>query len=183
MENLYALVQCLTSAEWHSLQKYLTCFSTHNQAQLKQLQLAKLLREPDACPSHQTCCLKIYGVKKDARFDVLKSALKEKILDFLLTDISLDKQQELDKLDQAYIKIKKLSAQHKHLFHSKPRPALCYDLLDEIISLSKEYEYFSSVVEFLHKKRVDYISFKRGNKEFEEISHELNKYVIKGSVP
>lgn len=179
MENLYALVQCLTSAEWHSLQNYLSCFSTHNQAQLKQLQLAKLLKEPNACPSHQTCCLKIYGVKKDARFDVLKSALKEKILDFLLTDISSNRQSELDKLDQAYIKIKKLSAQYKHLFHSKPKPALCYDVLDEIISLAKEYEHFPTAVEFLHEKRVGYLSLRKGAKEFEEISSELNKYIVK----
>ena len=139
--------------------------------------------EKEEAPSAEACCLKLYGQKKSAGFNMLKSRLREKIFDFLVTDISADKNQELDKMDQAYIRIKKLSALYKHLYHSKRRLPLCYDLMDEIISLSKEYEYFSNVVEFLHLKRVSFLSMRKGAKEFEEISHELNKYVIKGSVP
>jgi hypothetical protein len=164
MEELYSLIQCLTSAEWHSLQNYLTCFSSHSPAGLKQLQLANTLREPDLCPVTHEVCKTIYASPKDTRLDALKSALKEKVLDFLLTDISADKQSELDKLDQAYIKINKLSAQYRQLLYSKRRSSLLYDLLNELINLSKEYEYFSVIVEFLHKKRVDYASQKKGIK-------------------
>jgi hypothetical protein len=183
MKELHSLIHTLTSSEWQGLQVFLTAFTPRDPERLKDLGLAKMLMEKEEAPSAEACCLKLYGQKKSAGFNMLKSRLREKIFDFLVTDISADKNQELDKMDQAYIRIKKLSALYKHLYHSKRRLPLCYDLMDEIISLSKEYEYFSNVVEFLHLKRVSFLSMRKGAKEFEEISHELNKYVIKGSVP
>ena len=111
MQDLYSLIHSLTSSEWQSLQHYFTCFTDHDRAKLKYLQLAKLLMDAEECPSEKSCCLKIYGVKNSLNFEKLKSRLKEKVLDFLATDIC-DKKKDIDEVDWAYIQIKKMSAQY-----------------------------------------------------------------------
>ena len=118
MNELHSLLHSLTCAEWASFRNYLTCFSDHIPAELKQLQLAEMLIKKKEPPTHDACSIQLYGRKDDHCFDELKAALKEKALDFLLTDISSDKQQELDEADLAIIKMKKKSAQLQHLFYS-----------------------------------------------------------------
>lgn len=182
MEEIFSLIQSLTSREWESLQSYLTCFSTHahDEGGLKQLQLAKILREETICPADTRCCLKIYGVKENTGFEMLKSRLKEKTLDFLLTDISCDKKQELDEADYAVVKIKKKSAQFQQLYYSKKRNLLFYNLLDEIIFLAKEYEQYSMLVEHLRLKKA-LLSWKAGKENFEKINKEM-EFAVKCSI-
>lgn len=177
MEGIYGLIQCLSSREWESLQQFLTCFSTHanDEGGPKQLQLAKILRSDTECPSEKRCCLKVYGVKAHLRFEMLKSRLKDKVLDFLLTDISSDKKRELDEADFAIIKMKKKSAQFQHLFYSKKRTPLLFGLLEDIITLAKEYEQYSLLVDHLRLKKA-MISWKRGKKYFEKANEEMEKY-------
>jgi tetratricopeptide (TPR) repeat protein len=176
MSDLFSLFQSLTTAEWQSFQAYLTCFTTHEQGELKYLQLARFLRESGNCPSAQRSATAVYGKYNATAFDKLKLRLQEKALDFLLTDISNDKKNELDEADLAIIKIKKKSAQFQQLYYSKKRlPDLLYGLLDEIIFLAKEYEQYSMLVDHLrHKKNM--VSWKKGRKEFETISREMNFY-------
>ena len=174
MEELFSLIQSFTSCEWTSFQNYLTCFSSHSPEQLKQLELARILRQTETCPSDNFCRNKVYW-KKDICFDVLKSRLKDKALDFLLTDISADKQKELDEADYAIVKIKKKSAQFQQLYYSKKRNLLFYNLLDEIILLSKKYEQYSNLAEHLRLKKL-LVSWKKGKEEFEKINKEMEKY-------
>jgi hypothetical protein len=180
MYEIYSLVKSLTPGEWQSFQSFLSSFSSHNPAELKQLQLARLLWDAQECPSHKNCCLKIYGLKADPCFEVLKTRLKEKTLDFLLTDISGDKQQELDDVDYAVIKMKKKSAQFHQLYYSKRRMPLLYDLLEDIISSAKEYEKYNILVEHLKAKK-SYLSYKKSAKDFEMINTEM-EYSSKCSI-
>ena len=180
MEDLYSLIHSLTCGEWQSLQNYFTCFTAHDGSRLKYLQLAKLLMNAEECPSDKKCCLKIYGVKSDLSFEKLKSRLKDKILDFLSTDIC-DKRKNLDEVDFAYIQIKKMSAQYQQLYYSKPRLKLVYKLVDEIIELAKKYEYFSAVVEHLKLKR-GFASWQNGNSEFERLNKEIEEYIFSSSL-
>jgi len=177
MQELHSILHSLTSAEWHSFQNYLTCFSSHSPENIKQLQLAKLLMQAETCPEQDACRIIIYGTKEDICFDILKSALKEKTLDFLLTDISCDKKQELDEADYAIIKMKKKSAQFQQLYYSKKRNLLFYSLLDEIIFLSKEYEQYSLLVEHLRLKKA-LVSWKKGKEEFRKVSEQMKKYFL-----
>lgn len=177
MQELYTLIQSLTSGEWASLQNYFTFFTAHDAGKLKYLQLARLLMDSKECPEEKYCCLKIYGVKSDRNFDTLKSRLKDKVLDFLLTDISADKQKELDEVDYMAIKIKKKSAQFQQLYYSKTRIPLLLNLLDEIINLAKKYEYYVSVVEHLRLKKT-LVSFKGGTKEFNEVNEDMEKHLL-----
>ncbi|TAL61174.1 MAG: hypothetical protein EPN85_05545 [Bacteroidetes bacterium] len=168
MQELHSLIHCLTCSEWQALQGYFTCFTEHDPAKLKYAQLAKMLMDAEECPADVSCCLKIYGVKSDSNFEKLKSRLREKILDFLLTDISADKQKELDEADYAIIKMKKKSAQFQQLFYSKKRMPLLYGLLDEIIVQAKKYEQYSILVDHLRLKKA-LAGLKIGREEFEKI--------------
>ena len=175
MQDLHSLLHSFTYGEWASFQSYLTSFTAHDQGKLKYLQLAKILMNSETAPSHDACCISIYGAKNVHSFNELKSSFREKALDFLLTDISADKQKELDEADYAVIKIKKKSAQFQQLFYSKKRIPLLYPLLDEIIFLSKEYERYSLLVEHLRIKR-NSIGWKKGEKEFAKINKEMENY-------
>lgn len=181
MEEIYSLIKSLTKGEWQSFRNYLSCFSSHNPAEIKQLQLAQLLWNSENCPPEKFCCVKIFGIKKSTSFDALKSRLKEKILDFLLTDISCDKQKELDEADYFIIKAKKRSAQFTQLFYSKKRIPLLYELLDEIIHLAKEYEQYSMLVDSLRFKK-SIVSSKNKKKDFEKVSEEMDKAMLFGTI-
>lgn len=180
MRDLYALVHGLTSNEWLSLQSYFTCFSTHNESKSKFLELARMLMSAEECPSEKQCCLKIYGAKNDHGFEMLKSRLKDKILDFLGTDIC-DKSKEIAEVDIAFIRIKRMSAQYQQLFYSKPRLSLTYKLVDEIITLAKKYEYYFAVAEHLKLKR-GLTSWQKSKKEFDAINGEIEEYFLKSSL-
>src|SRR5687768_3143261 len=153
MDELHSLIHSLTSSEWQALQVFLTAFTPRDPERLKYLKLAKMLMQADEPPTSEACCLKIYGKEKEAKFKMLKSRLKDKILDLILTDISADKQKELDELDYMAIKIKKKSTQLHQLFFSKKRMPLLLHLLEEIITISKQYEYYAFTVEHLRLKK------------------------------
>lgn len=175
MEDIYTLIHNLTTGEWQAIQAYFTCFTAHDKSKVKYLQLATDLMQAKECPSEKSICLKLYGEKENDGFRKLKFRLKEKILDFLLTDISADKQQELDEVDYAIIRMKKKSAQFQQLFYSKKRMPILYQLLDEIILLSKQYEQYSILVEHLRIKKT-VIGSKNGKEEFEKINEQMNTY-------
>lgn len=171
MEHVYSLIQCLTPAEWESFQKYLTCFSSHDGINLRQLRLAVILREAKTIPSEETCRMKANYSKSEISFDMLKSWLKEKVLDFLSTDVC-NKKLELDEADVMSIKMKKKSAQFQHLFYSKKRMALLPCLLDDIIKEAKEYEQYAILIEHLKAKK-NIVSWKQGKTEFEKTNQEM----------
>lgn len=179
MNEIHALIKCLTSREWESFQKYLTCFSTHANCPegLKQLQLARILRESAKPLSEEKCSLKIYGIKNEQSFEMLKSRLRKKALDFLLTDISCDKKQELDEADLAIIEMKKKSAQFQQLYYSKNRNDFFYSLLDEIILLAKKYEQYSILTDHLRIKKT-LIAWKKGHNEYNQINEDIKKYML-----
>ena len=177
MEDIYELIQGLTSSEWASFQRYLTCFSAHNPVKIKFLHLAEFLIGAKQCPTEAACILKLYGTKEESGFRVLKLRLKDKILDFLLSDIALANQEGLDKVDLAHIHIKKLSAQFQQLYYSKSRQPIALKLLEEIIAKAKEYEYYFSAVEHLKFYR-GLIGLRKGEKEFERITNEINENLV-----
>ena len=174
MKDLFSLIQCLTTREWESLQNYLSCFSTHadDENGPKQLQLARILKQETSCPTDARCSLKIYGIKDAIGIEMLKSRLKEKTLDFLLTDISRDKKQELDEVDYAIVKLNKKAAQFRQLYFSKKRIPLLGAMLDEIIFESKEYEQYFLLTDHLRHKR-NLVSFKNGKAEYEKINKKI----------
>lgn len=176
MQELYSLIQNLTSKEWQALCRYFTCFSDHSPDQNKSLRLAELLLNSKKCPDESYCCLKMYGSKKHEGFDMLKSRLRDKVLDFIITDICTDKKQELDEVDVAIVKIKKRSAQFWHLYYSRNRSRLLYSLIDEIISLAKKYEHYPALLESLKLKKT-LNAWKAGSEEFDMLHAEIAKYL------
>jgi len=178
MQALHTLIHSLTPNETELVKKFLTCFaSREGEDNIQSLRLFEYLLNRKKIPDEEYCCIHVYGTpKKEETFIVLKHRLKEKILDLLLTDISSDKQKELDEMDLAIIKMQKKSAQFQQLYYSKKRIPLLYVLLDEIIDMAKKYERYAMLVEHLrHKKNL--VSFKQGKKEFEKINKEMEYYL------
>lgn len=112
---------------------------------------------------------------------MLKSRLKDKILDFLTTDISRDKKDQLDEVDLAYISIKKMSAQYQQLYYAKNRSEITSRLLDSIIFLAKKFEYYSALAEHLKIKK-NSIIYKSNIEEFEQKNSEIKKYLLYNSI-
>ncbi|MBI4929671.1 MAG: hypothetical protein HY841_02835 [Bacteroidetes bacterium] len=178
MEILYSLIHSLTPNETQLVKKFLSCFaSREGEENTLSLKLFDYLQSRSELPEAETCCIYIYGTPQKAEtFVVLKHRLKEKILDLLLTDISDDKQKDLDEADYAIVKINKKSAQFRQLYFSKKKLPLLPYMLDEIILLAKEYEEYSILVEHLKLKKTT-INWKKGKKEFEQINKEMEKYL------
>lgn len=173
-EGLWGLIQELTSSEWDGLVKQLTCFNVSTNKESKQLQLANYLRYCSAEPNETAICVKLYGVRSCQTFHSLKNTLREKIFDFLLNDINLDKLSDLEKSDLAIIRIKKKSALFQQLLYSKSRNQIYYSLLDEIIALATEFEHHYSLIEHLRLKKV-LVEWKKNTKEFNKLQ-SLIKY-------
>src|ERR1051326_34304 len=178
MNDLYQLIQSLTSSEWSALKIFLTAFSPHKPENNKLHKLTCILMEARECPGERYCIEKIYGNAKSTGFDMLKSRLKDKVLDFLLTDISTDKQKELDEMDLAFIRAHKLLAMYRQLLYSKRRLSIEIELLNEIILISKAYEFFSLLADALREKKT-MITWKRNKHEFELVNKEINNSLIK----
>jgi len=129
-------------------------------------------------PSANDCSKQIYGKRKDNRIEKLKSRLKSRILDSLLLDVNLDRSEVLGPSDRMGIKIKKKLAQYHVLNHSQPRSKVSVQLLNEIISLSKTYEYYPGVQEGLKFKKYDE-AIRKGPVAFKRINKEIDKYAEK----
>lgn len=175
MHSLYSLLHSLSSPEWSAFEKYLTSFTSLNPGEIKQLALAQLLIKEKEEPSSRICCLKIYSRRQDPGFEMLKSRLKEKLLDFLLTDLASDRKENLDETDLVNIKLKKRAAQYQLLLYSKKRVQYVYKMLDEVIHLAKKYEYYSTLTDHLRMKR-SVVSMRYYSDEHNTIGEEIDKY-------
>ena len=174
MEALHNLLSQLNHAEIEILRNYLTCFDSREGEQ-KTLQLAEFLLKSEKVPSMDECSRKIYGVPRDAKIEKLKQRLKNKILDAFLLDINLDRKDVMDDIDHAVVRINKKSAQFHQLLYSKGDLPLTLQLLDEIITLAKEYENYYALVDKLKLKK--WIrGFRQGEKEYEKINKDIIFY-------
>jgi tetratricopeptide (TPR) repeat protein len=175
MEELHSLLHSLSRAQIRLLRNYLTCFSSRGESDAKTLHLVELLLKAREAPSLATCSKKIYGVEPDAKITKLKSRLKSKILDALLSDINIDKKGLLDKSELMPLKLRKKLTQFTYLLYKQGSKPIGKQLLDEIIVNSKQYEFYPGVIEGLRYKKY-YQGFRIGEKEFDTISKELSFY-------
>lgn len=174
MESIYQLLKSLNSNEWRSFQSFLSCFSSHDERNIRVLNLAKHLVNSPKCPTDRSSCIAIYGSFHHNKIHKLKGRLKDKLLDFLSTDVC-DKKHELDGLDLAHVRIKKLSAQYQQLMYSKQGNELTSELMEEIISTCKEFEYYPALVEHLIQKKWKY-GWKLNKSQYDILSNEIELY-------
>lgn len=177
MEELHSLLHSLSRAQIRLLRNYLTCFSSRGESEAKTLLLVEFLLKSTSCvPTVEDCSMVVYDTPADAKILKLKSRLKGKILDSLLLDINLDKKALLDKSELMTVKLRKKIAQLNYLFFKHGAKPLVKQMLDEIVVLSKQYEYYSGLVEALRFKK-NFKGFRIGEKEFFTIKKEMEFYV------
>jgi len=176
MKAIYELVMSLTSTEWQSLGNYVTCFSANDKPQKKIWKLAQLIHaSTDSFETYSSYSIKLYGKVNEEAIDRLARNLKYKILDCLvLTAHSCHEEKSEDRGD-AITKLKKKCLQYHYLLQNKKDLDVTRHLLDEIISMAKEYEAYSELVQHLKLKNWNY-NLREGEKKFDEGEKEVDKY-------
>ncbi len=176
MKALHQLIHSLTPAEKDILRNYLQCFSRFsNSTETRTLVLAEYLMGKDQPPSDKEASHAIYKCGPDSRFGRLCQRLRNKVLECSVMDINIDRNEMLDEADLAIIRIRKKTSQFHKLYYTNSSYEMVNQLLDEIITQSKEYEYYIGVIEHLRYKSYR-IGFRKGEKVFEKINDEVEKY-------
>ena len=176
MKNLYSLLHSLTRSEIRLLRISLISFAKRRQEETNTLKLLDFLLKKKEVPTIEEACKFIYGGESDLRFKMLKSRLKSKILDSLMHSINTEKKSfQTDHVQYAMVKIKKKVALHVQLSSSKGNHPYVKQLLNEIVFLCKEWEYYTPLAEALQYIKLRK-GFRQGEKEFDELSQEIDFY-------
>lgn len=173
---MHSLLHSLNRQQIKVLRKYLIGFSTRNDNDAKTKILAELLLHSEKkVPSLEECSLKIYNSAKDSRIEKLKSRLFNKVLESILFDINIDRRDSIDEVNYALLKVKKKSALFQTLRFSSIDPAIVKQVLDEVIAISKKYEFYAVIVDNLrYSKWMN--GWKKGVKVFEKLNREIEFY-------
>ena len=176
MEELHSLLHSLSRAQLRLIRNYLSCFSSRGETEAKTLRLVELLLEDVShIPSLDECSRLVYQTPPDTKILKLKSRLKAKVFDALLLDINIDRKGLFGKSELMPLKLRKKLAQFSYLYYKHGNKPIVKQLLDEIISYSKQYEFYHGVIEGLKYKKY-YKGFRIGEKEFTELNTELRYY-------
>lgn len=175
MEALRQLLQSLNRAELELLKSSLK-FSASGQSkpEKRSIKLIDLLLKSKKVLSDIQISDKIYGKGAPrSKISMLKTRLKEKVLDSLIADINIEKVQNIDGPDVAMLEVRKSLAQFQYLFYSKGNLKATGQLLEEVIQKSKKYELYSVLVEALK-----YQKWMKGYQQGEKVFAEANKEVV-----
>lgn len=176
MQALHHLIRSMSPSELRMFRASITTGAFRSEAETKTRKLFEYLKECKEAPGSEACCQEVYGNPKDKRFKMLKLRLKGKLLDSLLNDINIERQSaQLDEYDHAGIKIRKKLAQFHQLYYTKGNQPLTMQLLDEVISLSKKWEYYIGLVDGLRIKKLR-TGFSKGEKEYNRLNEEIKFY-------
>jgi tetratricopeptide (TPR) repeat protein len=176
MKTLFELIRSLTSSEWQSLEKFLTCFSSNREPSAKSWKLAQLLRQSNREPSSLCCSRKIYfgGINEES-IERLARNLKYKILDCLISGTHSNADENQQDRETAITKLKRKCLQYHYLTHNKKDLQATRDLLDEIIRMATDYEAYTELVQ--HLKLKNWVEgLNHGEELFLEREKEIHKY-------
>ncbi len=168
------------------VKNFLTNYSNKGKKDTVSLELFTLLSSRNKPVSNKEASIKLFGNDQKNRIRVLKSRMKNKILDALTTEIVLENQQYDVNVKTSLLLRKKLT-QAQTLFHSKKgNMKLLSSLLDDVINKAKEYELYRILTEGVNLKK-QLVGFRKGMQEYElyekqeleaiEIHHGLTKII------
>lgn len=179
MEAIHSLLHSMSRSELRIFRASLTTGAYRARTETKAVKLLEfLLKNKNQVPTNKECSLHIYNKAGDKRFKMLKSRLRTKIFDSLLNDINIERQStSLDEFDYAAIKIRKKFAQFQQLYYSRGDRPFVKQLLNEIILLSKKWEYYPTLAESLKLKKW-LKGFRQGEKEFDLLNKEIAFYEL-----
>lgn len=172
MKELHQLIHSLTSAQWQSLEKFLTCFSSNKKSQAWELaQLIAKTEKANTTPDEYSMLL--YKEVNEERLGRLALNLKEKILECLISTSHTQAVEIVEGREVVISKLRRKALQYHFLTYHMKELDITRSLLDEIISIAKEYEQYSVMAEHLEFKKWTYCMLE-GEKKFNEIQKEID---------
>lgn len=175
MESLYQLIQSLTPGEFETIRNSYQNQMNKNPEVLKTLKLLDYLRTSPCVPQKEVCVYKIYRKKTTTSFRMLKSRLKGRILDCLITESNIDKINEVEQLDLMSIRLRKKLVQVTCIYLTKGNLSIVYELLEDIIISAKDYNIYSVIIEALRLKKA-FFSLRTSDEDVNAIQVELLYY-------
>lgn len=174
MKELHQLINALNCSQWQALEKFLTCFSSNNKTQA--WQLAQLIAKTEKANTTSAEYSKmIYGKLKEAALERLAFNLKHKILDCIVSTTHCTNDEINEDREIAVTKLRRKVLQYNFLSQHMKGLDITRNVLDEIISMSKEYEQYSVLTEHLEFKNWEY-NLREGEKMFTQTLKEIEYY-------
>jgi hypothetical protein len=175
MERLHKLLHTLNEQQVKILKKYLTSFSTRD-PNTKFWELAEMLIEsPEKVLSQSVCSEKLYGSKTDHRILKLKNRLYTKVLDSLLIDINTNRDIYEDELHPIQVRMRKKMILFDLLKYTPLKSTLGMEMITDIISTSKEYEFYPILLDAMYILKWNY-TLKKGIDYFNKINKQIEFY-------
>jgi hypothetical protein len=118
----------------------------------------------------------IYGKEKIPALTKLKSRLFQHILDVLISDSLLLKENLYDPLDRNVIRLRKKMVQFRALYRKRHRASISviYHLLAEIIREAKDYEQYDVLIDALYYKKY-LLMLRKGVEEVKLIEKQIEQ--------
>ncbi len=176
MERLHHLLHALDPQQVKVLKNYLTGFSTRD-GNTKLWELAALvLSDKNKIPGEKARSKKaIYKTKNAERKNRLKNRLYIKVLDSLLIDINTDRDIYEDEAHPIQVRLRKKMILYDLFKFTPLKLTVGMELLNDIISAAKEYEFHSILLEAMYIYKGNY-GFRKGTEFFNKVSKEITYY-------
>ena len=110
----------------------------------------------------------------DGSFNRVIYKLKSKILETLILDVNIDREETVNSAFKYKLKLKKMLVS-AFVLHSRGMVDISLDIYDEVIKMSKRYELYDDLLEALYVKQ-GLVGLTKGLKEYEKISEEIIFY-------
>ncbi|MEO5645174.1 MAG: hypothetical protein ABIQ40_05855 [Bacteroidia bacterium] len=175
MERLHQLLHSLDPQQVKVLRNYLTGFSTRDPNTKFWELAALLLKNKEKEANINTCSMVVYGVKPDGRIERLKNRLYSKVLDSLLIDINTNRDIYEDETHPIQVRLRKKMILYDLLKFTPLKQTVGLEMINDIISVSKQYEFFSILLDAMYIYKGNY-GLKKGINLFRKINVEIEYY-------
>ena len=176
MLPLQELIQNLPQKEIEVAKRFLKFFSEDKKQDTLLTKLFNYLLSHKKPLTEADCCNFIYGTqRKMETYRKLQYRLRTKVFDSLCTELNEEKKEMMDEVDLAAFRVRKKSIQARILFYLNPKLDSARELLDEVITECKKFEFYNVLTESIEIKRVRYI-FKEGKKAYDKSIAESHYY-------
>lgn len=171
--KLQKLVSKLSSAEIEVIKKLTASTRSNFNKVNKQKKLLFFLLNKQEVNYYEFKML-ISKKSTDGSFNRVIYKLKSKILETLILDVNIDREETVNSAFKYKLKLKKMLVS-AFVLHSRGMVDISLDIYDEVIKLSKRYELYDDLLEALYVKQ-GLVGLTKGLKEYEKISEEIIFY-------
>jgi tetratricopeptide (TPR) repeat protein len=177
LETTFQILHGLSEIERDLLRHRLSYVPANNQGRENLLpKLAEFILSSKSVPRNSDCLEGVYGKgARGKKIINLKKRLLNSVLDQIISEPDIERNDALDPQDLGWIKSKKRLTQFYSFYYSHRGAVISLKLLEEAIALSKRFEHYLVLIECLRfKKWIKGI--REGMRDFDSIQNEINHY-------